>query len=227
MTCCPCAKNFPDGLERVAGDPTFYCGPRRVGNTILLCGTKEGRFPQHCLVGPNWMCMLATYGLVLTPTLALLILVTGAEYWVASFIVCITGSALLLAFSMTACSDPGIVYRPAERRIPPPAAAEAVGGESGGGGGEAAVADAALPPMAMEEGGVLCGRCDVKRPAGAIHCNECNVCVTKKFDHHCPWTGKCIGEKNIRFFYLFLGCLSLHVFVVGALALMPSVKQAL
>lgn len=28
----------------------FYCGPRRVGNTILLCGTKEGRFPQHCLV---------------------------------------------------------------------------------------------------------------------------------------------------------------------------------
>lgn len=38
---------------------------------------------------------------------------------------------------------------------------------------------------------------------------------------------QCIGEKNIRFFYLFLGCLSLHVFVVGALALMPSVKQAL
>ncbi|CAM9727811.1 unnamed protein product, partial [Ectocarpus fasciculatus] len=111
------------------------CGPRRVGNTILLCGTKEGRFPQHCLVGPNWICMLATYGLVLTPTLALLIFGTGAEYWVASFIVCITGSALLLAFSMTACSDPGIVYRPPERRIPQAA------GESGGGGGEAAVAD--------------------------------------------------------------------------------------
>lgn len=69
----------------------------------------------------------------------------------ASFIVCITGSALLLAFSMTACSDPGIVYRPPERRIPQAA------GESGGGGGEAAVADATLPPMAMEEGGVLCG----------------------------------------------------------------------
>ena len=34
----------------VSGWRRFYWGPRRVGNTILLCGTKEGRFPQHCMV---------------------------------------------------------------------------------------------------------------------------------------------------------------------------------
>lgn len=67
----------------------------------------------------------------------------------ASFIVCVTGSALLLAFSLTACSDPGIVYRPAER-IPAP--------EASGGGG-AAVTDTVSAPAAMEEGGVLCGEC--------------------------------------------------------------------
>lgn len=41
----------------------FYCGPRRVGNTILLCGTKEGRFPQHCMVsiGPAADSLLIAY----------------------------------------------------------------------------------------------------------------------------------------------------------------------
>ncbi|CAN0184847.1 unnamed protein product, partial [Scytosiphon promiscuus] len=186
MLLCPCAKAFPNGTERVAGDPTVYCGPRLVGNNVLLCGTKEGRFPHHCMVGPNWMCMLATYGLILVPTLALIILGTGVEYWGASLIVCLTGFALLLAFSLTACSDPGIVYRPAER-IPPLVDSEGGGGSTSASG---VVTDEVLaPPTAMEGGGVLCGRCDVKRPLGAIHCNDCNVCVTK-FDHHCPWTGK-------------------------------------
>lgn len=73
---------------------------------------------------------------------------TGGDHWIASFIVCVTGSALLLAFSFTACSDPGIVYRPAERL------AEEAGG---GGAGGAAVTDTVSSPAAMEGGGVLCG----------------------------------------------------------------------
>lgn len=70
----------------------------------------------------------------------------------ATFIVCVTGSALLLAFSLTACSDPGIVYRPAVR-IPSPA-----GNSPGAGACGAAVSDAALDPSTMEGGGVLCGK---------------------------------------------------------------------
>ena len=35
------------------------------------------------------------------------------------------------------------------------------------------------------------------------HCNFCNICI-EGMDHHCPWTGKCIGRKNIIPFYLFL-----------------------
>ena len=35
------------------------------------------------------------------------------------------------------------------------------------------------------------------------HCNFCNICI-EGMDHHFPWTGKCIGRKNIIPFYLFL-----------------------
>ncbi len=35
------------------------------------------------------------------------------------------------------------------------------------------------------------------------HCYECNVCV-EGYDHHCPWTGKCIAKNNINAFYVFL-----------------------
>lgn len=35
------------------------------------------------------------------------------------------------------------------------------------------------------------------------HCFDCNVCV-EGYDHHCPWTGKCIGKKNLKYFYTFL-----------------------
>ena len=35
------------------------------------------------------------------------------------------------------------------------------------------------------------------------HCDECDICISK-YDHHCYWTGKCIGKNNIIVFYLFL-----------------------
>ena len=37
----------------------------------------------------------------------------------------------------------------------------------------------------------------------ALHCQECRVCV-QDCDHHCPWTGKCIGKNNVKCFYAWL-----------------------
>lgn len=35
------------------------------------------------------------------------------------------------------------------------------------------------------------------------HCNDCNLCI-EGYDHHCPWTTKCIGKGNLKSFYVFV-----------------------
>ena len=51
----------------------------------------------------------------------------------------------------------------------------------------------------------FCNECKiwVSNEVTTEHCFECNVCV-EGYDHHCPWTGKCIAKNNIIFFYVFI-----------------------
>jgi len=52
---------------------------------------------------------------------------------------------------------------------------------------------------------MFCKICGIVRKKGKhiMHCEDCDICV-EGYDHHCPWTGKCIGRRNLPFFYCFL-----------------------
>ncbi|CAM9608764.1 unnamed protein product, partial [Hapterophycus canaliculatus] len=73
------------------------------------------------------------------------------------------------------------------------------------------------PPRATgagAAGATVCGRCQIERPPGAIHCTQCGVCVVK-LDHHCPFMGQCVGRKTLVPFYLFVVAVwSLIVYVL-------------
>jgi palmitoyltransferase len=53
----------------------------------------------------------------------------------------------------------------------------------------------------------FCTVCCLEQPMRSKHCRECGHCVALH-DHHCPWLGLCIGEKNRFYFwwYLFFEC---------------------
>ena len=60
-----------------------------------------------------------------------------------------------------------------------------------------------------------CKTCELDKPARSKHCTVCNNCVSK-FDHHCIWIKGCVGEKNYKWFLMFIGAHALLT-VIGSL----------
>ena len=48
-----------------------------------------------------------------------------------------------------------------------------------------------------------CTLCRIEQPVRAKHCKACKRCVSLH-DHHCPWLGVCIAERNRCYFYWYL-----------------------
>ncbi|OQR87407.1 transmembrane protein [Achlya hypogyna] len=165
-----------DVAERIA--PRSFCWVERAfhrGDSLVLRSRSLvcGCGPRWCSVGPHWPLLSVTFGILSVFAIFTIHVVWSNDQQVSSSEawggLCLCGGSLL-AYALTACTDPGVV----------PVSLE--------------------PTLATD---TYCDYCASYRPAGASHCSDCKVCVLE-YDHHCPWTGKCIGKRNLTYFYLWL-----------------------
>lgn len=49
----------------------------------------------------------------------------------------------------------------------------------------------------------MCAVCETLTPPRAWHCNTCNTCILKR-DHHCAFSGCCVGHTNHRYFLMLV-----------------------
>ena len=56
-----------------------------------------------------------------------------------------------------------------------------------------------------------CRTCKFDKPPRSKHCSLCDKCISK-LDHHCVWIKGCVGEKNYKYFLLFITTHSLMCF---------------
>ena len=53
-----------------------------------------------------------------------------------------------------------------------------------------------------------------------VHCEICQCCC-EGYDHHCPWTSKCVGKGNIFYFYGMITMVSIvFAYLIFALIIM-------
>ncbi|KAK2139836.1 hypothetical protein LSH36_1591g00012 [Paralvinella palmiformis] len=71
--------------------------------------------------------------------------------------------------------------------------------------------DGVIMPSTLKPGWRFCSSCEANSPPRAYHCWCCDICILRR-DHHCVFTGNCVGFANHRYFILLI-----FYIMVGAL----------
>ncbi|KAG4066973.1 hypothetical protein HA402_007721 [Bradysia odoriphaga] len=68
-----------------------------------------------------------------------------------------------------------------------------------------------VPSERTEKLWKMCAVCETLTPPRTWHCNTCKTCILRR-DHHCAFTGCCVGHTNQRYFLMLLGYLFVSTF---------------
>ncbi|PFH33152.1 DHHC zinc finger domain-containing protein [Besnoitia besnoiti] len=63
----------------------------------------------------------------------------------------------------------------------------------------------------------FCRVCQIYPAPGSLHCDDCQICI-EGYDHHCPWTSKCVGRGNSLEFHLWVLFSLITIFYYGLTA---------
>ncbi|KAL3794178.1 hypothetical protein HJC23_012885 [Cyclotella cryptica] len=148
-------------------------GSKGPGNMIVVC--PRCVHPGFGIMGPHWFGPICCLGILTLATIYHAPRAYANVGPISAMICIIFYIAATIALTIVSCSDPGIVKRDA----------------------------CCLPTdISAARGWRYCDLCSLYQPPGAVHCQDCNVCI-EGYDHHCPWMGTCIGKKNFTSFMVF------------------------
>jgi len=168
-----------DQQKPAAAKNSFY-----LGNHIVLMNRNGKPF---LTLGPHWPLFLTTFVVFAVVAFLILVYVNPEAPGIAYYITYIVLFGHLAAYAATALLNPGIAGQDV--------AYTQVDSEEGPVEGG--------PNAERMRRGLYCQKCGVKRAPKTYHCVDCDLCI-EDYDHHCPWTGKCIGGGNIIPFYVFV-----------------------
>eukprot|EP01055_Gregarina_sp_Pseudo9_P000186 Gregarina_sp_Pseudo_9__185@NODE_1121_length_1861_cov_218_725027_g1048_i0_p3_GENE_NODE_1121_length_1861_cov_218_725027_g1048_i0NODE_1121_length_1861_cov_218_725027_g1048_i0_p3_ORF_typecomplete_len179_score18_31DHHC/PF01529_20/66DHHC/PF01529_20/2_5e19HIF1/PF11413_8/0_37FUSClike/PF12805_7/3ABC2_membrane_2/PF12679_7/3_4DUF1772/PF08592_11/0_71DUF1772/PF08592_11/1e03stn_TNFRSF12A/PF12191_8/1_7e03stn_TNFRSF12A/PF12191_8/9_7_NODE_1121_length_1861_cov_218_725027_g1048_i03539 len=172
------------------------CHKLHVGNLVVFQIFVLKTLPPLTLVrGPQWPLGLLTFCLSLFGCTLSTILVHCSSRHRAATVAIAALSVFVVALTFAiVVSDPGIIL-PSEGRV----------------------LDLEMrAPQLVDE--TLCQECSaVQEDIHTMHCETCDACI-QGFDHHCPWTAKCVGEKNKRVFWIWIASVMVYILMAGWLS---------
>ncbi|ETM35901.1 S-acyltransferase 8 protein [Phytophthora nicotianae] len=184
------------------------CKFKRLGHSYILherrVGSADGTKTKLVIVGPHWIGVLVTVGIILVSTGMFLSQHVETMAWYNTLITLGLCSVTLYYLFQTTCTDPGIIRPPRQKDVSQ-TEDESEGMELEA--GQAPVVEGAMLPA--EAFGPrrpsrrrYCDICGIEQDRSTDHCEDCGVCIAG-YDHHCPWMGKCIGRDNMHAFKMF------------------------